>query len=105
MASWKAIEREVARLVGGERTWFSLEDIDVETETAAIEVKNLTAPSLAQLEKYLAHNQPKADKVGKTNVLVVKRKAGRGSKTPFVALFLLEPSTDLSQPNTTQEDA
>lgn len=87
--TWKAIERAVAELVGGERTWNSDEDVDVMTAEWALEVKNLKAPTIADCERILAHNAPKAQAVGKRNALVIKRKAGRGVFTPFLAVFPL----------------
>jgi hypothetical protein len=88
--TWKAIERAVAALVDGERTWNSDEDIDVQTEGWALEVKHLKAPSVADLERILIHNAPKAAAVGKGNALVVKRAAGRGRPSFFLAVFPLD---------------
>lgn len=88
--SWKAIERAVAELTGGKRTWNSEEDIDVETSDYALEVKNLKAPTIADVERILAHNAPKAAAVGKRNGLVVKRKAGRGRPSPFLFIAVLD---------------
>lgn len=79
----------MAELVGGTRTWNSDHDIDVETADWAVEVKHLKAPTVADLERILAHNAPKAAAVGKGNALVVKRAAGRGRPSPFLAVFVL----------------
>lgn len=98
-AAWKGIERTVARLVGGERTWSSPEHIDVVVEGWALEVKNVTAPTVAQLEGFLRHNRPKAESRGLKSALVIKRRAGRGIPTPYLAIFeLTEPTIDLSEP-------
>jgi uncharacterized protein YlaN (UPF0358 family) len=61
-------------------------------QLASVEIKNLTAPSVAQLERYLAHNQTKIDRdiPGAINALVVKRKAGRGQSTPYLLVMPLE---------------
>lgn len=88
-AAWKAIERAVAALVGGERTWDSKDDIDVIVDGWAIEVKNRKAISIAECEAWLAHNAPKAAARGLKNALVVKRRGGRGVGTPFLAIFPL----------------
>lgn len=88
--SWKAIERAVAELVDGKRTWNSEEDIDVQTDTWALEVKHLKAPTVADVERILAHNEPKAAAVGKRSGLVIKRKAGRGRPSPFLFICVLE---------------
>jgi hypothetical protein len=94
-ATWKAIERTVALLVGGERTWNSPEHIDVEVDGWAIECKNVTAPSIAQVEGWLRHNRPKAESKGLKSALVVKRRAGKGTPTPYLAIFeLTEPTVN-----------
>lgn len=85
--AWKSIERAVAALVGGTRTWNSDLDIDVITDGWAVEVKNLTSPTVADLERILAHNAPKAASAGLKSALVVKRKGGRGRPTPYLAVF------------------
>ena len=89
MSSWKAIERAVSVLVNGKRTWNSDEDVDVVTDGFAIECKHLKAPTVAECELYLLHNRPKAAKMGLHSALVVKRKAGRGRPSPFLAIFEL----------------
>jgi hypothetical protein len=55
----------------------------------AIEVKHLKAPTIAEIELYLQHNRPKAEGRGLKNALIVKRKAGRGRPSPFLAIFEL----------------
>lgn len=89
--AWKAIERTVASLAGGTRSWNSEDDIDVLTDTYAIEVKHRQAITIAQVEAWLRHNKPKAAARGLKNAVVVKRKAGRGTPTPYIACFELEP--------------
>lgn len=59
-----------------------------------MEVKWLTAPRIATIEQALAHNQKKADAKGYGNALVIKRKAGRGKPTPYLAVFPLEVASD-----------
>ena len=87
--TWKSIERAVAALVGGKRTWNSDLDVDVVVEGWAVEVKHLKAPTIAEVERILIHNAPKAAAMGLGNALVIKRKAGRGRPTPFLAVFQL----------------
>lgn len=90
MASgWKAIERAVAALTSGTRTWDSRDAIDVITDEYAIEVKNVKGPTIAQCEAWLRHNEPKAAGRGLKNALIVKRRAGRGTPTPYLAVFPL----------------
>lgn len=96
MTAWKAIERAVAALVGGKRTWNSDEDIDVQVDGWAIECKNVKGPTVAQCELWLQHNQAKADSLGLHNGLVVKRRAGRGRPSPylFIAALTAEGETE-----------
>lgn len=91
-SSWKEIERTVAALTGGVRTWNSDDDIDVVTPDYAIEVKNRQGITIAQCERWLDHNQKKAAGRGLKNALVVKRRAGRGTKTPYLLVLpITEP--------------
>lgn len=85
--AWKAVERTVALLTGGVRAWDSRDSIDVLTDEYAIEVKNVKAPTIAMCERWLEHNAPKAAGRGLKNALVVKRRAGRGTSTPYLAVF------------------
>lgn len=118
MSAWKALERLVAAVFGGVRSWETDHDALVVTnqmrefgyvpgdltgpgllmlarsgyiELASIEVKNLTAPTVAQLEGYLRKNREKADRDGvRWNALVVKRKAGPGRQTMALLVVPLE---------------
>lgn len=91
-STWKEIERTVAALTGGVRTWNSDDDIDVLTEDYAIEVKNRKAPTVSQIEAWLRHNEKKAAGRGLKNALVIKRKAGRGFPTPYLLVIpITEP--------------
>ena len=95
--AWADIERAVAKLVGGERSWDSRDHIDVlEHETGyALEVKNTTGPTVAQLERWLLHNQKKAAGRGMKSALIVKRRAGRGRPSPYLAVFqITSPEPD-----------
>jgi hypothetical protein len=117
-SAWKGVERLVAVILGGVRSWETDHDVLVPTwakvgflpavdegpevlmyqhkvgqiQLASVEVKNLKAPTVAQLERYLAHNQTKIDRdiPGAINALVVKRKAGRGQFTPYLLVMPLE---------------
>lgn len=90
--AWKAIERAVADLTGGTREWGSDDDVDVVAGDYCLEVKYLKAPTIADLERFLIHNQPKANGRGLKNGLIVKRKAGRGRPSPFLAVIPLSPA-------------
>jgi hypothetical protein len=93
---WRAIERAVGHLVGGARTSPLADAIDVTIPPTdghpgwAVEVKWTKAPTVAQIENWLTHNQSKADAKGYGNALIVKRKAGRGHPTPYLAIFPIE---------------
>lgn len=82
--SWAAIERLVASVTGGVRSWWSTTDVIV--DDWGLEVKYLTAPTLAELERHLVKNQQKQAKFGRKAGLVVKRKGGRGKQTPLLLL-------------------
>lgn len=115
--AWKTVERMVAAIFGGVRSWETDHDVLVVTdamtdlpermilhpqtlldlsraeflELASIEVKNLKAPTVAQLEAFLAKNREKADRDGvRHSALVVKRKAGPGRRTPYLFVMELE---------------
>lgn len=129
-SAWKEIERIVAAIFAGVRSWDTDHDVLVVTdhrpgfgdinaqaaegrehfspgvagaallalsragyvELASIEVKNLKAPSVAQLEAFLVKNRAKADRDGvRHSALVIKRKAGRGRPTPFLLVMEVEP--------------
>ena len=94
--SWKSIERLVAELLGGVRSWNSEDDIDVlvpddKNPEWGVEVKWWRAITVAQIEGWLTHNAVKCDARGIKNALVVKRKAGRGSPTPFLLVIPVIP--------------
>lgn len=82
--TWAAIERLVAAVTGGRRTWWT--ETDVIVDDWGLEVKYLKAPTLAQLEQHLMKNQEKQSKRGRKAGLVVKRRGGRGRRTPLLLL-------------------
>ena len=80
--SWKAEERKVARLLGGQRyPANSGGRVDVESDRMVAQVKHVQRLSLAQLEALAVEIEEVGRKVGKTGILVVKRRAGRGHPT------------------------
>jgi hypothetical protein len=130
MTAWKTVERTVAAILGGVRSWQTDHDVlvvlpspqgfgptfreDQKPEVlmelhrlgllglVSVEVKHLKAPTVAQLEAFLAKNQEKIDRdiPHAVNALVVKRKAGRGAETPFLLVMpiaLTESSRSNSQ--------
>lgn len=116
-SQWKAIERFVAKLVGGLRSFDT--DIDVilvtdpgmfpadeiaemsgeeiqrhskagRLEAWAIEVKNRQDLSIPMIERFLEHNRAKSARFRMRNAMVVKRKAGSGVSTPYLLIIPLE---------------
>lgn len=87
-AAWKAIERAVANLVGGERTWNDEDHADVRTSDGvwAIEVKHRKLITGPLLEEWLEQAERNAG--GAKAALVVKRKNNR-RPTPYLAIFRL----------------
>ena len=63
--------------------------IDVLTDEYVLEVKHRRGITIAQVEAWLAHNAAKAKGRGLKNALIVKRKAGPGRATPYLAIFPL----------------
>ncbi len=82
-APWKVEERRVAHLLGGSR--FPANSggrVDVESDTYLAQVKNVAQLSLAQLEELALEMATLGEEQGKVGMVVVKRKGGRGRKTP-----------------------
>lgn len=130
--SWKAIERAVARMARGVRSWDTDADVIVPVDWKVpydpddpytggelisharrglmegwlIEVKNLKGPTIADMEKVLEHNAAKIERLGVQgklkNAVVVKRKAGIGVRTPFLLIIPLDDYT-VSDTSTNQE--
>jgi len=114
---WKQIERLVAELVGGARSWetdfdvIALVDYPDTVDPSilsgpellgltragiargyAVEVKNRQSITIAECERWLAYNQAKINqsKGNLGNALVVKRRAGVGIRTPLLLIVPLE---------------
>ncbi len=80
--SWKAEERQVARLLGGIRyPANSGGRVDVEGPAVVAQVKHLKTCSLASLEALAVEMAALGAQLGKVGLLVVKRRAGRGQAT------------------------
>lgn len=90
-SAWKSIERAVAVLLDGERTWDSRDDVDVVNDQAVIEVKHRRGITAPMLIRWLQHNEPKAQARGLMNILVIKPKLGPGRYSPFLAVIPLTP--------------
>ncbi len=80
---WKAEERVVARLIGGTRyPANSGGRIDVEGPAVLAQVKHVKRLSLTELGTLAVEMATQGAKRGKVGVVVVKRRAGRGTPTP-----------------------
>jgi len=80
---WKQLEREVAHLLGGRRhAANSGGRVDVESPTVVAQVKHVQRLSLAQLEALAVEMAALGEEQGKIGVVVVKRRAGSGHRTP-----------------------
>jgi hypothetical protein len=81
---WKAEERQVARLLGGERyPGNSGGRVDVEGPRYVAQVKHRRCLSLAELEALAMELEQLGNACGKAGVVVVvKRRAGKGTSTP-----------------------
>ena len=80
---WKAEERQVARLLGGERyPANSGRRVDVESDRFISQVKHRRTCSLAQLEALAVELDQLGRTQSKLGLVCVKRRAGRGFKTP-----------------------
>ncbi len=83
--AWKHEERRVARLLGGRRHAANTGGrVDVESSTVVAQVKHVQRLSLAQLEALAVEMATLGEEQGKIGVVVVKRRAGRGTPTPLL---------------------
>lgn len=116
-SQWKAIERFVAKLLGGIRTFDTDIDVMVVTdpgmfgveeitemdgaeiqrhakagrlEAWAVEVKNRQDLTIPMVERFLEHNRTKAARFRMRNAIVIKRKGGVGVPTPYLLIIPLE---------------
>lgn len=79
---WKAEERHVARLLGGQRyPANSGGRVDVESVHCLAQVKHVRRLSLAALERLAVEVERVGAMRTKAGVVVVKRRAGRGCPT------------------------
>ena len=80
---WQQEERQVARLLGGTRyPANSGRRVDVESDRFICQVKHRRSCSLAQLEALAIELDALGRTQSKLGVVCIKRRAGRGSKTP-----------------------
>jgi len=81
--AWKQEERDAARLFGGTRyPANSGGRVDCESACHVAQVKHVKALSLLQLEALALELETEGAHRGKTGLVIVKRRAGRGCSTP-----------------------
>jgi len=81
--AWKQEERKVGLLVGSHRyPANSGRRVDCESERVVAQVKHVQRLSLAQLEALAVEIAALGEEQDKIDLLVVKRRAGRGKGTP-----------------------
>jgi len=98
-ASWKAEERQVARMVGGKRhPANSGGRVDVTSDTYLVQVKNVARLSLAQLEELCVEMAALGQERGKMGLVTVKRRAGKGIHTERLVVMTEGVWVRLNQP-------
>ncbi len=97
--AWKHEERRVAHLLGGRRYAANTGGrVDVESPTLVVQVKHVQRMSLAQLEALAVEMAALGEEQGKIGVVVVKRRAGRGTPTPRLVVMTEGVWVRLNQP-------
>jgi len=88
MKAWKAEERNVGRMLGGARYPANQGGlVDVESPTIVAQVKHRKVASLAELERLALEMEAVGDARQKAGVVVVKRRAGKGTPTPRLVVL------------------
>lgn len=87
-SAWKSEERAVARLLGGTRyPANSGGRVDVEGPRVLAQVKHRRVCSLAELEGLALELESLGRARGKLGLVIVKRRAGRGTPTPRLVVM------------------
>ncbi len=83
--AWKHEERQVARMLGGKRhPANSGGPIDVESDHLVCQVKHCKTMSLREIEAESVQIERVGQEKGKTGILCIKRKGGKGTPTPLL---------------------
>jgi hypothetical protein len=86
--TWKAHERDVARLLGGARHPANRGGrVDVTSDRFVAQCKNVRAMSLAQIEALAVEIEGLGERAGKVGLVVIKRSAGPGRPTPALVIL------------------
>ena len=85
---WKQFERDVARLLGGERyPANSGGRVDVESDDVVAQVKHRKTMSVPELERWATEIEQIGAEKGKNGILVIKLRAGRGRPTKALVIL------------------
>lgn len=96
---WKAEERAVAELFGGSRYPANQGGlVDIETAGYVIQVKHRKTVSLAELETLAREMERIGAQKSKIGVVVVKRRAGKGTPTPRLVILTEAAWRTLNEP-------
>ncbi len=96
---WKQFEREVARLLGGERyPANSGGRIDVASDTYVAQVKHRKTMSVPELERWAVEMERLGAEKGKVGLVVVQRRAGRGHPTKALVILTEDAFRALAPP-------
>ena len=96
---WKAAERAAAGILGGRRHWAnSGEEVDVENDGVVCQVKHRKVASLHELEKLAVEAERQGTQRNKVGLVLVKRRAGHGHKTPWLVLMTAHSYREQSGP-------
>ena len=99
--NWKQFERDAARLLGGRRyPANSGGRVDVESDRYVAQVKLVKTCSLASLEALAVEMEQIGAEKGKVGLVVVKRRAGRGTPTPPLVVMTEDAFRALAQADT-----
>jgi len=98
--AWKAAERAAAKLIDGTRHKANSGGrVDVEGPHYIGSVKHVRVLSLAQLEALAVEMDHLGRERGKAGVVLVKRRAGQGTPTPFLVVMTEATWKALQQPS------
>ncbi len=98
---WKQFERDVARILGGERyPANSGGRIDVASDTYVAQVKHRKTMSVPELERWAVEMERLGAEKGKVGLVVVKRRAGRGHPTKALVILTEDAFRALTQADT-----
>lgn len=94
---WKAEERAVARLIGGTRYPANQGGaIDCESSWLVVQVKHRRVCSLAELEVLALEAERQGTQRRKIGAVIVKRRAGSGTRTPRLVVMTESQFTEMS---------